>query len=128
MAATTLAMHGLFNNGTLRSAKTKSPSLIPDFTPRERQCFHPACLNEIQLLQRAPRNLNELGAELLLTHLHDIALPALLEETREELGCPERTTCELLQERQLAKLLMPTFCRWMRILGLKCATKKVLLR
>jgi hypothetical protein len=44
------------------------------------------------LLQHATSNLKELTAELLLACLHDIALPALLEEFQEESGCPD-TPC-----------------------------------
>jgi hypothetical protein len=46
------------------------------------------------LLQHATSNLlNELTAELLPAHLHDIGLPALLEELLEESGCPDKAFC-----------------------------------
>jgi hypothetical protein len=76
------------------------------------------------LLQYATSNLNELTAELLLAYLHDIALPALLEEFRQELGCAEYTMYELLQEHRLTKLSIPSVYRWMRLLGFKYEPRK----
>jgi hypothetical protein len=51
-----------------------------------------------------------LTAELLLACLDDVALPALLEKLKEELGCPEHTMHDLFQE-QLSVL---TVHQWMR--------------
>ena len=81
-------------------------------------------LLQYALLQYATSNLNELTAELLLAYLHDTALPALLEEFREELESPDYPMYELLQEHRLTKLSMPTIYRWMRILGFKYEPRK----
>jgi hypothetical protein len=56
---------------------------------------------------------------MLLSYLHDTALPALLGELRQELECPEYTMFELLQEHRLTKLSMTTVYRWMCLLGFK---------
>jgi hypothetical protein len=63
--------------------------------------------------------LNELTVELLLAYLHDKVVPALFEEFRAELECPEYTMYELLQEHQLTKLYVPTIYTWMHLLGFK---------
>jgi hypothetical protein len=76
------------------------------------------------LLQYATANLNELTAELLLAYIHDTALPALLEEYREELECPEYTMYELLKEHRLTKLSIPTIYRWMSLLRFKYEPRK----
>jgi hypothetical protein len=76
------------------------------------------------ILQHATSNLNELTAELLLACLHDVALPALLEKFKEELGNPQHTMHDLFQEHGLSKLSVSTVCRWMRRLGFKCEPRK----
>jgi hypothetical protein len=76
------------------------------------------------LLQYAMSNLNELTVELLLVYLHDTVLPALLEEFKAELECPEYTMYELVQEHQLTKLSVPTIYRWMCLLGFKYEPQK----
>ncbi len=76
------------------------------------------------LLQYETANLNELTSELLLAYIHDTALPALLEEYREELECPEYTMYELLKEHRLTKLSIPTIYRWMSLLRFKYEPRK----
>jgi hypothetical protein len=73
----------------------------------------------MSFLQYATSNLNDLSAKLLLAYLRDMALPALLEDFREELDFPEYTMFELPQEHRLTKLSVPTIYRWMRLLGFK---------
>jgi hypothetical protein len=75
-------------------------------------------------VQYAMANLNDLSAKLLLAYLHNMALPALLEEFREELCFPKYTMFQLLQEHRLTKLLVPTIYRWMRLLGFKFETSQ----
>jgi hypothetical protein len=93
--------------------KVKLPPLLernPDF--------------KMSFLQYATSNLNDLSAELLLAYLHKTALPALLEEFREELEFPEYTLFELLQEHRYTNLSVPTIYRWMRLLGFKYETRQ----
>jgi hypothetical protein len=73
---------------------------------------------KMYFVQYSMANLNDLSAELLLAYLHDMALPALLEEFSEELDFPEYTMCQLLQEHRLTKLSVPTIYQWMRLLAL----------
>jgi hypothetical protein len=71
------------------------------------------------IIQYAKQNLNELCAELLYSYIHEIALPALLDERRAELANDTYTMEELLAENQLTKVSIPTIFRWMRRLGFK---------
>jgi hypothetical protein len=79
---------------------------------------------KMSFVRYAMANLNDLSAELLLAYLHDMALPALLEEFREELDFPEYTMFQLLQEHRLTKLSVPTIYLWMRLLGFKYETRQ----
>jgi hypothetical protein len=71
------------------------------------------------IINYAKQNLNELSAELLYSYIHEIALPALLDERRAELADETYTMGQLLLENQLTKVSIPTIFRWMRRLGFK---------
>jgi hypothetical protein len=63
-------------NPHVHSTNTSLPPLLdPRYYPELAKC----------IVQYAKQNLNELSAELLYSYLHEIALPALLEERRAEL-------------------------------------------
>jgi hypothetical protein len=79
---------------------------------------------KMSFVQYAVANLNDLSAELLLAYLHDMALPALLKEYREELDFPEYTMFQLLQEHRLTKLSVPGIYRWMQLLRFKYETRQ----
>jgi hypothetical protein len=64
-----------FPNPHVHSTNTSLPPLLDPRYPELAKC----------IVQYAKQNLNELSAELLYSYLHEIALPALLEERRAEL-------------------------------------------
>ena len=81
------------------------------------------------LIAYCKKNLNDLSAEKVLTYLHMIALPALLEERRRELGDSGDPDCEfgmpeLFRENRLTKLTLETVYRWFHRLGFKYEARK----
>ena len=81
------------------------------------------------LIAYCKQNLNDLSAKRVLTYLHMIALPALLEERRKELGDEDDPSCtfdmdDLLKENRLTKLTLETVYRWFHRLGFKYEARK----
>ncbi len=97
-----------FPNPHVHSNKTSLPPLLD----RNRELGR-------SIIQYAKQNLNELSAELLYSYVHEIALPALLDERRAELADESFTMEQLLRENQLTKVSITTIFRWMRRLGFK---------
>jgi hypothetical protein len=89
-------------------SKTSLPPLL-DRNPELAKC----------IITYAKQHLNELSAELLYSYVHEIALPALLDERRAELANESYTMEQLLHENQLTKVSITTIFRWMRRLGFK---------
>jgi DNA-binding transcriptional regulator YhcF (GntR family) len=96
-----------------RNGKPPLPPMLernPDFTR--------------SVVRYAKTNLKELSAELLFNYLHEIALPALLLQRREELGDEAYETTDLLRENRLTKLTLETVYRWLDRLGFKYEARK----
>ena len=102
-----------FPNPHVQSSKASLPPLLDRY---------PELAKSIVLY--AKQNLNELSAELLYSYLHEVALPALLEERRAELVDAFYTMAQLLGENRLTILSIPTIYRWMRRLGFKYEVRR----
>jgi hypothetical protein len=96
-----------------RNGKPPLPPMLernPDFTR--------------SIIRYAKTNLNELSAELLFNYLHQIALPALLLQRKEELVDDTFDIVDLLRENRLTKLTLETVYRWLDRLGFKYEARK----
>jgi hypothetical protein len=82
-----------FPNPHVIGMKTSLPPLL-DRNPEVKQ----------SIMEYAKQNLNGLSAELIYSYLHEVALPALLNDRRAELVNPTLTMEQLLEENQLTKL------------------------
>ncbi len=102
-----------FPNPHVIGMKTSLPPLL-DRNPEVKQ----------SIMEYAKQNLNDLSAELIYSYLHEVALPALLNDRRAELVNPTLTMEQLLEENQLTKLSMTTVFRWMGRLGFKYETRR----
>jgi hypothetical protein len=102
-----------FPNPHVNSAKASLPPLLDRYPELARS-----------IVLYAKQNLNELSAELLYSYLHEVALPALLEERRAELVDEFYTMEQLLGENRLTKLSIPTIFRWMKCLGFKYEVRR----
>jgi hypothetical protein len=93
--------------------KTSLPPLL-DQNPEVKQ----------SIMEYAKQTLNDLSAELIYSYLHEVALPALLNDRRAELVNPTLTMEQLLEENQLTKRSMTAVFRWMGRLGFKYETRR----
>jgi hypothetical protein len=105
-----------FPNPQIQSKDGKKTSLPPilDRNPDLANC----------IIQYAKQNVHELSAELLYSYIHDIALPALLDQRRAVLVDESYTMEKLLHENRLTKVSITTIFRWMAQLGFKYETRR----
>jgi hypothetical protein len=92
-----------FPNPHVHSIDGKKPSLLPllDCNPELARC----------IIQYAKQNMNAFLAELLYSYVHEIVLPALLEERQENLADETYTMEQLPHENRLNKVSITTICR-----------------
>ena len=76
------------------------------------------------LLKHAKENLNDLSGEMMFTYLHEVALPTLIENRRQELEDNDITLEDVLKENQLTKLTLNTVYRYMERLDFKYEPRK----
>jgi hypothetical protein len=72
----------------------------------------------------AKQNVNELSAEMMCSYLHMFALPALLQQRKEELDNNNFELVDLLYENRLTKLTLATVYHWLDRLGYNYELRK----